>query len=399
MNKSKKKKRPMGRWLFVLLLLIFGAFLLLHLRAGQLEEAGKYRPRPLRVLTQKVLRGNLQVTRQYLAFLEPAKSAEIAPKVTATILEVKADIGDEVSMGDVLAVLDGSEVRHQLDALEARISEAASELEGLRARKSSLQANARYLAKEADRAEYLVAEGAIPESDAEAARVKEVEAQAGLDEAENRIKALAARRASLQAEAAALKERVGYYIIRSPFDGVVTKSLAEPGDLATIGAPLFSVEGRDSWELVFRVPQEDLPLIKKGLALWGRLGEGKVTGQVRRVSPSVDASRMARVEASVLEITGGAEARSGNGVSLTANVVAGIYEDVLLVPEEAVIPDLEGPFVYIVSDGRLKRREVQILAKNDGTAAVEGLAEGDVVVVHSPYGWAELSEGLEVTTE
>jgi len=398
MSKSKKRQH-MGRWLFVLVLLLVGAFLLLRLRAGQLEEAGEYRPRPLRVLTQKVLRGNLQITHQYLAFLEPTKSAEIAPKVTATILEVKADIGDEVSTGDVLAVLDGSEIRHQLDALEARISEAASELEGLRARKSSLQANAKYWAKEADRAEYLVAEGAIPRSDAEAARVKGAEAQAALREAESRIQALESRRASLQAEAEALKERVGYYTIRSPFDGIVTKSGAEPGNLATIGAPLFSVESREGWELLFMVPQEDLPLIKKGRTVWGRLGEGKVTGEVLRVSPSVGASRMARVEADVLEITGGAEAHFGSGVSLTANVVAGIYENVLLVPEEAVIPGHEKPFVYIVSDGRLKRQGIQVLAKNGETAAVEGLSEGDVVVVNSPYGWAELSEGREVTAE
>ncbi|MFP4482170.1 MAG: efflux RND transporter periplasmic adaptor subunit [Thermovirgaceae bacterium] len=398
MSKSKKRQH-LGRWLFVLVLLLVGAFLLLRLRAGQLEEAGEYRPRPLRVLTQKVLRGNLQVTNQYLAFLEPAKSAEIAPKVTATILEVKADIGDEVSTGDVLAVLDGSEIHHQLDALDARISEAASELEGLRAREFSLQANAQYWAKEADRAEYLVAEGAIPKSDAEAARVRQVEAKSGLGEAENRIKALASRRASLQAEAEVLKERVGYYTIRSPFDGVVTKSGAEPGNLATIGAPLFSVESRDGWELVFRVPQEDLPLIKKGRTVWGRLGEGKVTGEVRRVSPSVDGSRMARAEAEVLEVTGGAEVALGRGVSMTVNVATGRYENVLLVPKEAVIPGHEKPFVYVVSDGSLKRQGVQVLAISGKTAAVEGLAEGDVVVVHSPYGWAELSEGREVTAE
>jgi len=398
MSKSKKKQ-PLGRWLFVLFLLIISAFLLLRLRAGQLEETGEYTPRPLRVLTQRVLRGDLQVTRQYLAFLEPEKSAEIAAKVTGTILEVKADIGDEVSKGDILAVLDNSEVRYQLDAFEARISEAASELEGLRARKSSLQQNAQYWEREAERAEYLVAEGAIPKSDAEAARVRQAEAEASLKEAESRTRALESRRTSLKAEAKALQERVGYYTIRSPFDGVVTKSVAEHGNLATAGAPLFSIESRGSWELVFRVPQEDLPIIKKDRTVWGRLGQGKVTGEVRRVSPSVDASRMARVEAAILETTGGAGDSLGRGVSLTASVVVGTYENVLLVPEEAVIPSDERPFVYTVSGGILKRQVVQVLAKDGETAAVKGLAEGDVVVVNSPYGWAALSEGREVTAE
>jgi len=398
MNKSKKKQ-PMGRWLVVLVLLIIGAFLLLRLRAGQLEEAGEYASKPLRVQAQTAFQGGLQVTRQYLAFLEPAKSAEIAAKVTATILEVKADIGDSVGSGEVLAVLDDGEVRHQLDALKARTFEAASELEALKARKTSLEENAEYWKREAERAEYLVSEGAIPQSDAESALVKEAEAKAGLGEAVSRIKALEFRRMSLQAEAAALQERVGYYTIRSPFDGVVTKSVAEPGSLAAAGAPLFSVESRKNWELVFRVPQEDLALIKRGRKISGRLGEGEIIGEVLRVSPSVDASRMARAEAAVFETTGDAESHFGRGVSVTANVAVATYENVLLVPAEALIPGHERPFVYIVSDGRLKRREVQILAKNEETVAVEGLAEGDRVVVHSPWGWAALSEGLEVTTE
>jgi RND family efflux transporter MFP subunit len=398
MNKSKKKQ-PMGRWLVVLVLLIIGAFLLLRLRAGQLEEAGEYASKPLRVLAQTAFQGDLQVTRQYLAFLEPAKSAEIAAKVTATILEVKADIGDSVGSGEVLAVLDDGEVRHQLDALKARTFEAASELEALKARKTSLEENAEYWKREAERAEYLVSEGAIPQSDAESALVKEAEAKAGLGEAVSRIKALEFRRMSLQAEAAALRERVGYYTIRSPFDGVVTKSVAEPGSLAAVGAPLFSVESRKNWELVFRVPQEDVALIKRGRKISGRLGEGEIIGEVLRVSPSVDASRMARAEAAVFETTGDAESHFGRGVSVTANVAVATYENVLLVPAEAVIPGHERPFVYVVSDGRLKRREVQILAKNEETVAVEGLAEGDMVVVHSPWGWAALSEGLEVTTE
>jgi RND family efflux transporter MFP subunit len=204
---------------------------------------------------------------------------------------------------------------------------------------------------------------------------------------------------SLQAEAAALQERVGYYTIRSPFDGVVTKGGAEPGNLAAAGAPLFSVESSGNWELVFMVPQEDLPLIRPGRMVSGRLGAGNVTGKVLRVSPSVDASRMARVEAIVLENTGDAKANLGRGVSVTADVVVGTYENVMLVPEEAVITSYENPFVYIVSDGRLARRNVRILASDGSTAAVEGVEAGDIVVVHSPWGWAALSEGLEVTTK
>jgi len=108
---------------------------------------------------------------------------------------------------------------------------------------------------------------------------------------------------------------------------------------------------------------------------------------------------MSRVEAIVLETTGDAKANLGRGVSVTVDVVVGTYENVMLVPEEAVITSYEKPFVYIVSEGRLARRDVRLLASDGSTAAVKGVEAGDIVVVHSPWGWAALSEGLEVTTE
>lgn len=394
--KNRRKGLAKGRWSIMLVILLAGAFLLLRLRAGQLEQAGEYQPRPLRVLTEEAATGDLTVTGRYLATLEPATAAEVSSRVTAPIVGVKAGMGDVVSAGEVLAELDDSEVKHQLAALEARSEEAASELEGLKMRSASLEQNAAYLKKEAERAAFLVSEGAIPESDAEAAAVKSAEALSALRETASRMSALSARRKSLRAETATLRERLGYYTVKSPFDGVVTARMAQEGNLAVPGTPLFSVENRDGWDLVFKVPQEDLPLVKAGSPVSGRVGTDIVTALVARVSPSVDHSGMARVEAVVNE---GPDARFGRGVSLTVDVTLQVLEEKILVPLDAVVATGEAPFAYVVSDGRLVRRDVRVLASDGSTAAVEGLEEGDVVVVHSPWGWAALSEGREVTTE
>ncbi len=256
--KNKYRNLSKGPWFIVIVFLIAGALLLLRVRTKQMEQAGVFNPTPLRVTTATVVSGNIKETRQYLATIEPVSAAEIASQVTARINEVFADIGNEVSSGEILAVLDGSEVEHNLKATRSRILEAGAEIEGTRMRRYSLEKNSAYWREEARRADFLFSEGAIARSEAEMASLKKEEAEATLKETESRIRALKERQSSLSSEAAALKERLKNFSVSSPFTGTVTARMAEPGNLARNGEILFTIEDRSGWRVKFKVPQEDL---------------------------------------------------------------------------------------------------------------------------------------------
>ena len=55
--------------------------------------------------------------------------------------------------------------------------------------------------------------------------------------------------------------------------------------------------------------------------------------------------------------------------------------------------------VFVVKDGALQSRRVDILGTANDQAAVTGLDAGEQVVVHSFLGWARLHEGMEVEAQ
>ncbi len=146
-------------------------------------------------------------------------------------------------------------------------------------------------------AAFLFSEGAIARSELEMASLKEAEAQAafqGDPKQDTGVEGKAGfpgfRGGRLQGEVGALlhQESLRRHRYRPP---------GGPGNLARPGEALFTVEDRSGWRVIFRVPQEDLGLIKIGQTLSGSFGRSSIKGRVDRVSPSVDAARgMGRVE-------------------------------------------------------------------------------------------------------
>ncbi len=61
--------------------------------------------------TQKIKRGNLQVTVMATGNLEPTNSVDIGIEVSGTIKEIYVDFNDKVKVGQVLAKLDTTKIK------------------------------------------------------------------------------------------------------------------------------------------------------------------------------------------------------------------------------------------------------------------------------------------------
>ncbi len=282
--------------------------------------------------------------------IEADRRALVMPKVTGEIRAVLADEGQSVKAGQVLARLDGDQLR-----LEVALNEATMrKLERDYNRNLELQQKGLVSATAIDNLKY------------------ELEA------------------AKASWELARLQ--LSYTEIRSPIAGTVTQRL----DLVKVGntvtpvggviesadSSLFVVEDLETLMLRVNVPERELSKLSVGQpaelsfdAVPGRT----FRGEIALISPSIDpATATFAVRIRVTE-TGGL-LRPGMFAR-----VAIVYErkpDALQIPRTALLDTDGQPKVFVVKDGKAAERAVKLGLSNGGWIEVtEGLKDGEQVVV------------------
>lgn len=179
------------------------------------------------------------------------------------LVEVRAQVGDHVAKGALLA-------RLQDDTLSADLAVARAALAEAEAALSEADANA-------ERARQLQPSGALS-----AQQIQQYSTAAATAKA---------RVASAQAQLAAGTVRLSQTRILAPDAGVVSSRTATLGAVVSPGAELFRLirQGRLEWRA--EVPAADLAALRPGGAVELTLPEGRsVPGKVRVVAPTVDAA-------------------------------------------------------------------------------------------------------------
>jgi RND family efflux transporter MFP subunit len=193
--------------------------------------------------------------------LEAFETADLYPKVSGYLAEVRVDIGDHVKAGQVLAVISLPETEKELAEAEATV---AAKRADLALSKITLQ-----------RQEGLLKIQGTSQQTFDEAKGKAAVAAADVD--------LAA------ATVDRIRTMLGYRQIGAPFDGVVSRRQMNRGDFvqaATAGrtTPIFTVQRVDMIRVFCNVPESDVARLRVGVAAtikpYGREEmpiEGKVT--------------------------------------------------------------------------------------------------------------------------
>jgi len=284
-------------------------------------------------------------------------------RVTAVLVEA----GDKVKRGQVLARIDQSVLRPQLNRLAASLEES--------------KAQAALSAAEYRRAQGVAASGAL--SSEEIARR---EAAAITDEA--KVKVAAAQLAEAEA-------RLGKTEIRAPSDGVVLTRNAEVGQTASPGGePLFRLARDGEIEMRGQVAERDLATLSVGQAAQVYL-TGIATpfeGQVRLLGAIIDPnSRLGEIRISLKP-----SSALRPGAFARGEVVVGAAQRPVL-PQTAVLSDAQGTFVLIVnSENKAERRTVRVASTvAEGLVISEGL-NGDERVITTAGAFLRAGEAVKV---
>lgn len=202
-----------------------------------------------------------------------------------------------------------------------------------------------------------------------------------------------------EAEAAALslaRAQLAKTRISAPFAGIAGLRQVSPGDYVNPGLALVNLEAVSRVKIDFSVPELALPQLKVGQPLdiefdaWP--GE-RFHGEVYAIEPRVaDTTRSVGLRARLANNDG----RLRPGLFARVRLQTGIRDQVVAIPEQSVFPRGEQQFVYVVSEGVAKEREVKLGQREPGRVEIrEGLKAGEVIV---SSGLQKLNNGASVTT-
>jgi RND family efflux transporter MFP subunit len=286
--------------------------------------------------------------RTYAARIEAGRQVDIATRASGRLRSIPVDVGDRVRAGQVVARLDAGDVQARIQSAEAHFA-LAERTHG--------------------RVDRLAAEGA-----------------ASAQELDQAVAALEAARAGL-AEARAQAE---YVEVTTPFAGVVTARMADPGDLAVPGRPVLRIEGDGRHRVVADLPVEARSEIAVGDELLVRYDDAVASATVSRVVPALDpATRRFRVEASL------DESASWPAGAVVRIEVEGAGGGSLWVPEDAVIRRGQLTGVFAVEADTVRLRWLRLGRESGGAVEVLAGPVGSLTVVRRPA--AEVVDGAPVS--
>ncbi|HEY3266605.1 MAG TPA: efflux RND transporter periplasmic adaptor subunit [Armatimonadota bacterium] len=182
-----------------------------------------------------------------------------------------------------------------------------------------------------------------------------------------------------------------YATIAAPFDGVVSRRMADPGSLASPGVPLLTVQG-GSLQLQAVIPESSLANVRQGARLPVRLDAlpGRVLyGRVAEIAPQGDVqSHTFLVKVSLPD--GGVRSGMFGRVKLASGRARQTT-----VPASAVVRREGLSYVFIADAGGRARLRLITAGDAEGgrVPTLSGLVGGERVIVDS----ATVSDGVAVT--
>jgi RND family efflux transporter MFP subunit len=279
----------------------------------------------------------------------------------------------------VVCTVDDRELADRAAALEAEMLAIRQRLAGAR---SLYEMQGSVTARD----EKLFAAGAISQEALERSR-------AALDGARAAVEAYQESIKGMERSVAAARLQTGYARVSAPFAGVVTRRLAEPGDLAVPGKAVLTIEQSSPVKVVVQVPQELMGKVRRGGKLYLVNGAESLPAEVDRVHPALGRNLLGSIEVVLPHSPFALPTGSTVGVDLVTATVEG-----RIVPESALVRSEKGCSLCLVENGIVRVRPVELLGEGRGKAAVRGdLPAGAVVAVGQENRLLTLAEGMPVT--
>ncbi|CAM4375490.1 RND family efflux transporter, MFP subunit [Pedobacter westerhofensis] len=313
---------------------------------------------PTFTLQKEALSTSLQMPGELIAY----QQVDIYAKVSSFVKTLNADIGSEVTKGQLLMTLEAPEISSQLNAAESRLQSQQAVYTASKANYDRLLETSK-------------TPGTISTNDLDQAIAKRNSDQAQLNAAKAAYKEVGSTLSYLQ--------------IRAPFNGIVSARNVNLG--AFVGPtgsgsalPIFTIQDQKHLRLQVSIPELYTGYLKEGDVVSFSVKSkpnNLFTAKVKRLSGALDARlRSERIEMDVPNLT--KQLLPGMVADVSIPLPANV--STFIVPKTAVVDGAEG--IYVIRDKSGKAEIVQIKKGRETDDKIEifgNIAEGDKLVTQA----------------
>ena len=307
---------------------------------------------PIPVETAMPSRIDIVATYEATTTIASDADAPVVAKVGGEIVKLLVEEGDRVSAGQVLAELDGERLRLEMLSARANLEQARGEYQ-------------RYTD--------LAARGLVSEA---------------------MFEGLKYDLAALEATYNLARLNFEYSKIRAPIDGVITARYVKLGQSIDVAEEAFRITDTSELLAYLQIPQGELAKFAAGQAatlVVDAMPNTTYPATIARISPTID------VRNGTFRVTAFVDNRSGElapGMFARFSIAYDRHADALVIPRAAIVEEDDQASVYVVADGAVARRVIQVGIESDNLVeVVGGLAVDEEVVIN---GQASLRDGSKV---
>lgn len=196
------------------------------------------------------------------------------------------------------------------------------------------------------------------------------------------------------ADLARAEERRRDYLVEAPFDGVIREILVHEGGFVAPREAVIEIYDPESLVIRAAVSERHAAGMEAAMPVEIRFDaypDKPLRGEIVRVFPWLDPGTRTRT----VEILPQEDLVLLPGMFARIEVLLKTASDTLVVPVEAILPTEEGDAVFVVSDGKARKRQVDVgIETNRKAQILSGVSEGEPVVVRGVRG---LSDGDAVS--
>ena len=307
---------------------------------------------PVPVETALPSRADILATYDATTTIASDADAPVVAKVDGEVVQLLVEEGDRVASGQVLAELDGERLRLEMLSAKANLDQVRGEY---------------------NRYTDLAARGLVSEAMFESLRY-DLEA--------------------LEATYELAQLNYGYSKIRAPITGIVSSRYVKLGQSINVSDVAFHITDGSELLAYLQIPQAELGKFSAGQSATltvDAMPDTTYSAKIARISPTID------MRNGTFRATAFIDNESGElapGMFARFSIAYDRHTDALVIPRAALIEEDDQTSVYVVSDGAVARRVIEVgIESEDLVEVIGGLGTDEAVVV---TGQSSLRDGSKV---